>query len=82
MTDRKKPGVAFWATVVMVVFVIGYPLSFGAAVWLDGHDWLADWSMRPLTVLFWPIFWLHSDGPESVRDAIDWYAHLCNDGLI
>jgi hypothetical protein len=31
MTDRKKPGVAFWATVVLVVALLGYLLSFGPA---------------------------------------------------
>jgi hypothetical protein len=29
--DRKKPGVAFWATVVVVVLLVGYPLSIGPA---------------------------------------------------
>ena len=33
MTDRKKPGVAFWATVGLVVLFLGYPLSFGPACW-------------------------------------------------
>jgi hypothetical protein len=33
-SDRKKPGVAFWATVVLVVVLVGYPLSFGPAAWL------------------------------------------------
>ena len=32
-SDRKKPGVAFWATVVLVV-VLSYPLSFGPACWI------------------------------------------------
>jgi len=27
--DRKQPGVAFWATVVLVVGLIGYQLSIG-----------------------------------------------------
>jgi hypothetical protein len=31
--ERKKPGVAFWATVVLVA-VLAYPLSFGPACWL------------------------------------------------
>jgi hypothetical protein len=34
MTDRKNPGVAFWATVVVVVVLVAYPLSFGPACWL------------------------------------------------
>jgi hypothetical protein len=31
--DRKQPGVAFWATVALVVVLVGYPLSFGPACW-------------------------------------------------
>ncbi len=31
MTPRKKPGVAFWATVGLVVVLVAYPLSFGPA---------------------------------------------------
>ena len=27
MTDRQKPGVAFWATVVVVAVLLAYPLS-------------------------------------------------------
>jgi len=34
MTDRKKPGVAFWATVGLVVVLVGYPLNFGPACWV------------------------------------------------
>jgi hypothetical protein len=36
-SDRKKPGVAFWATVVLVVVVVGYPLSFGPACWISSR---------------------------------------------
>ena len=32
---RKKPGVAFWVTVVVVAALVGYPLSFG--------PWLCAW---------------------------------------
>ena len=31
-SDRKKPGVAFWTTVVVVVLLVGYPLSFGGVL--------------------------------------------------
>jgi hypothetical protein len=33
MTCSKKPGVAFWATVVVVVVLTAYPLSAGAWCW-------------------------------------------------
>jgi hypothetical protein len=36
MISRKKPSVAFWATVALVVVLVGYPLSFGPACWLVG----------------------------------------------
>jgi hypothetical protein len=32
MTDRKKPGVAFWVIVALVAVVL-YPLSMGPAFW-------------------------------------------------
>ena len=37
MTDRKHPSAAFWATVVVVVALVAYPLSFGPACWLIGR---------------------------------------------
>src|SRR5262245_14028997 len=32
-SDRKKPGVAFWVTVVVVALPLVYVLSFGPACW-------------------------------------------------
>jgi hypothetical protein len=37
MTSRKKPGLAFWATVVVVVVLVAYPLSFGPACWITSR---------------------------------------------
>ena len=37
MTDRKKPGVAFWASMALVVVLVGYPLSFGPACWITSR---------------------------------------------
>jgi hypothetical protein len=36
MDDRKKPAVAFWATVVVVV-LIAYRLSIGPACWVSSR---------------------------------------------
>ena len=29
--SRKKPGLAFWATVVVIVVLVGYPVRSGPA---------------------------------------------------
>ncbi len=34
MAVRKKSAVAFWATAVLVIGLVGYPLSLGPAVLL------------------------------------------------
>jgi hypothetical protein len=36
-SHRKKPGVAFWATVVVVVVLVLYPLSFVPACWVSSR---------------------------------------------
>lgn len=33
--SRKKPGWAFWAIVVVVVALVGYPVSFGPTCWIN-----------------------------------------------
>ncbi len=30
--SRKQPGMAFWATVVVVAMLVAYPLSMGPAL--------------------------------------------------
>jgi hypothetical protein len=35
-SDRKKPDVAFWVTVVVVV-VLALPISFGPACWITSR---------------------------------------------
>ena len=37
MIDRKKPGVAFWTTVVVVMALVAYPVSFGPACWISSR---------------------------------------------
>ena len=32
--EQKKPGVAFWATIVVVTALVVYPLSTGPMYWL------------------------------------------------
>ena len=51
-SDRKKPGVAFWASVVLVVALVGYPLSFGPAVWLAARGVIPK---SPVKWAYWPM---------------------------
>ncbi len=84
MTDRKKPGVAFWATVVVVVALVLYPLSYGPAmrfVYENGQRrWTTAWDrdvIRQSIFLFYlPIRLLHSDGPQPIFKVIEWYVRL------
>jgi hypothetical protein len=74
MTDRKKPGVAFWATVVVVVVLVGYPLSMGLSYRmliryspgdLESREWIA------YRTVYAPIIWVYDHGPKPVQHAIN-----------
>ncbi len=69
--SRKKPGVAFWATVVVVVGMVAYPLSFGPASWLLER---VPTFHRPFVQMYWPVGWMAAHGPRPVRKAIWGYA--------
>ena len=71
--SRKKPGVAFWAIVVVVVVLVVYPLSFGPTLWVVNQKWCP---ARLIDVWVWfyrPIGWLQNYGPQPIRDIIVWY---------
>jgi hypothetical protein len=42
ISSSKPPSAAFWFTVALAAVLVGYPLSFGVAEWLDGRDWLPE----------------------------------------
>jgi hypothetical protein len=72
--DRKKPGVAFWTTVVLAVPIL-YVASFGPVCWAVSRvtRWSGPWGAT--NFLYSPILrvWYH-DGATS--KAIRWYANL------
>jgi hypothetical protein len=72
MTDRKKPGEAFWATVILIGVLLGYPLSFGPAeyvAWRFGDpEWLTGIKDRVYLPLFQVWSW-----DESGYSHPDWY---------
>jgi hypothetical protein len=75
MTDRKKPGVAFWATVVLVVVLAGYPLSFGPACWCADANW------EPVPPIYGPLVLLSDSGPKWIKRPILWWVSLGKERL-
>ena len=73
-SDRKKPGVAFWATVVVVVVLLAYPLSFGPACW--GATRLGPSFWDRVESVYRPILRAWYVLPPPAADAIGWYANL------
>jgi hypothetical protein len=62
--DRKKPGVAYWATVVLVVVML-YVASFGPACWLADKGFVSgrkiEHAYRPIVAwMLSPSLPLHS----------------------
>jgi hypothetical protein len=74
-SDRKQTGVAFWATVVVVV-AAAYVLSAGPVSFLWNRGMLPACSAPPIMAFFAPLSWLGKSGPEPVREAIVWYVQL------
>ncbi len=78
MTSRKKPGVAFWATVVVVCLPLLYVASFGPVCALAEHDAL------PLSVMttgfFKPCFALIANGPKPICTITFAWVEFCGGG--
>jgi hypothetical protein len=73
-SDRKKPGVAFWTTVVLVVVLVAYALSCGPTFALAART-------GPRAMEIWhkayePLSWLNRNvEPQWARKLHDDYIH-------
>jgi len=76
MTSRKQPGVAFWATVIVVLVLVGYPLSLGPTAWVVRQPWCPTWAFGVCMIIYSPIIWLEQNGPQPIRYAIRWYGQF------
>jgi hypothetical protein len=72
-SDRKKPSVAFWATVGLVVVLVAYPLSFGQACWLSSRT--SSMAGRMGTI-YKPITWGMSQRETQLHRLIQGYAQF------
>ena len=68
----KKPGVAFWATVVVVVVLVAYPLSFGPAIWLTARGYFRESTVQSF---YMPVLWSAAQA-ESLENAVTWWGSL------
>ena len=69
MTDRKKPGVAFWATVGQVGVLL-YVASFGPATWICSRT-----ESKKVPSIYLP-FEYALNRPGRLCDAIVWLATI------
>ena len=50
--DRTKPGLAFYATIILLVVLVLYPLSFGPACWITSRTGIG---VNALPAIYRPI---------------------------
>jgi hypothetical protein len=62
MTSRKKPGVAFWATVTMVV-VLAYMALFWPVCWLVGRG---VFPYQLAGAIYYPVIWSIADKSSPI----------------
>ena len=75
MTDRKKPGWAFWTTVVLSLPVL-YVLSLAPMAWIAGRADSGRFN-ELCEVVYDPLFQIgHGHAPEPVLRALIWYHEL------
>jgi hypothetical protein len=75
MTSRKKPGVAFWVAVVLVVALVAYPLSMAPAYWVLVRLGTPDWLMYGLGDFYGPLWTVLLYGPDDLFGWFVWYSN-------
>ena len=80
--SHMKPGVAFWVTLMAIVALLAYPLSFGPLCWACSRNWV---SGETVSVVYQPILQLSGTDPRlllkadiarTLPRAIRWYARV------
>jgi hypothetical protein len=72
-SDRKKPGVAFWASVVVVVVLV-YVGSFGPACWIASRTHTDDGAFFSLA--YRPMWWAMRRDVPLIGETLTVYAGL------
>lgn len=74
--NREKSSVAFWATVVLVVGLVGYPLSIGPGIWLARHHAVPSWLDDQLDGFYQPLLQAADFSPRIIDPALGFYLKL------
>jgi hypothetical protein len=72
-SDRERPGVAFWTTVMVVAVLVAYPLSFGPWCWIVSRR-TKETRFVPVPTFFEPLTRCFRAG--RLGDALEWYTKL------
>ncbi len=75
MTSHKKPGVAFWATGVVVAVLVLYPLSLGPMCWASVNGYLSRSTIDACALIYGPVRWF-MDEHEMLATPLRWYLSL------
>jgi hypothetical protein len=67
--SRKQSSAAVWATVVVVVALVGYAAGFGPAIWFGGQSY-SPW----VSAIYWPMGRLSVHDPRFIRKPLVRYA--------
>lgn len=78
MSQHKKPAVGLWATLVLLVILVLYPLSVGPSWWLTNRIAAGDsqsWSFDVYYLVYGPLNKFLDLCPDPVNEAHNRY---CN----
>ena len=83
MTSRKKPGVAFLATVVVValgLYALTAPLSEILVLQIVFRGWIdvdrRDSVIAVIRGFYFPVHWLELNAPWPISAPLQWYYDL------
>ena len=80
MTSRRHTAAGFWITVALVAVLVGYPLSFGPACWINHATGLGSSAIpvvyRPIVRFAGPQWGYPSICRTQWNPIIVWYARL------
>ena len=76
----KKPGVAFWATVVVFVVLVAYPLSCDPAAWIVTITGQPTWLVNVVSFIYVPLSMAEKIMPAWLKDIylayVFWWMEL------